>query len=156
MQPFYAQWTVSSQKHYFQGTATDGKGDILQSTVVTRSFQDPGKHGSSQISTVGNEVGGGTSGSKKPHSTFLNSQTESRYIGAGRDPKTLFGHAKVGTFIDSFNKALPGKHTSVIYNGRTKKTVSNFIPAPRRNLQIELLSSQNSSSRLGPVPVQPW
>lgn len=39
----------------------------------------------------------------------------------GPDPKTLFGQAKVGRFIKSFDKALPGKHTNIIYNGRTKK-----------------------------------
>ena len=39
----------------------------------------------------------------------------------GPDPKTLFGRAKVGRFIKYFDKALPGKHTNVIYNGRTKK-----------------------------------
>ena len=35
--------------------------------------------------------------------------------------KTLFGQAKVGRFIKSFDKAILGKYTNVIYNGRTKK-----------------------------------
>lgn len=39
----------------------------------------------------------------------------------GPDPKTLFCKAKVGRFIKSIDKALPGKHTRIIYNGRNKK-----------------------------------
>lgn len=35
--------------------------------------------------------------------------------------KTLFLKTKVGRFIKSFDKALPGNHNSTIYNGRTKK-----------------------------------
>ena len=37
------------------------------------------------------------------------------------DLKDVFTKAKVGRFIKSFDKALPGRHTDVIYNGRTKK-----------------------------------
>lgn len=37
------------------------------------------------------------------------------------DPKLLFIKAKVGRFIKSFDKALPGKHTITLYNGRKKK-----------------------------------
>ena len=37
------------------------------------------------------------------------------------DSKALFMKATVGRFIKSFDKALPGKHTTAIYSGRTKK-----------------------------------
>lgn len=37
------------------------------------------------------------------------------------DPKPPFINTKVGRFVKSFDKALPGKHTVTIYNGRTKK-----------------------------------
>ena len=37
------------------------------------------------------------------------------------DPKPLFTNSKVGRFIKSFDKALPGRHTVTIYNGRTIK-----------------------------------
>ena len=36
------------------------------------------------------------------------------------DPKMLFCKAKVGRFIKFFDKALPGKHTKIIYNERNK------------------------------------
>lgn len=35
--------------------------------------------------------------------------------------RLLFMKAKEGRFIKSFDKALPGKHTTALYNGRTKK-----------------------------------
>ena len=37
------------------------------------------------------------------------------------DIKATFTKAKVGRVIKSFDKALPGRHTDIIYNGRTKK-----------------------------------
>ncbi len=37
------------------------------------------------------------------------------------DSRATFTNAKVGRFIKSFDKALPGKHTKTIYNGRSKK-----------------------------------
>lgn len=37
------------------------------------------------------------------------------------DLKTLFLKTRVGRFIKSFDKALPGKHSNTIYNGRPKK-----------------------------------
>ena len=40
---------------------------------------------------------------------------------AAPDTRGIFTKAKVGRFIKSFDKALPGKHTDTIYNGRTKK-----------------------------------
>ncbi len=39
----------------------------------------------------------------------------------GPNLKMLFSKAKVGRFIKSFDKALPGKHTKIIYHGRNRK-----------------------------------
>lgn len=36
-------------------------------------------------------------------------------------PESDFIKAKEGRFIKSYDKALPGKHTNILYNGRTKK-----------------------------------
>ena len=40
---------------------------------------------------------------------------------AAPDSRATFTNAKVGRFNKSFDKALPGKHTKTMYNGRSKK-----------------------------------
>ncbi len=72
----------------------------------------------------------------------------------GPDPKMLFSKAKIGRFIKSFDKALPGKHTKIIYNGRNKKQSQMLMSVTHRNLQIGLVLVQNSSRGLRSMLVQ--
>lgn len=61
------------------------------------------------------------------------------------NPKLPFMGAKEGRFIKSFDKALPGKHTITIYNGRTKKHSQILCQLRTGICRFKLIPRKNTS-----------
>lgn len=69
------------------------------------------------------------------------------------DPKAFYMKAKVGRFTKSFDKALPGRHTKTIYNGRTKKHSQILCQLRTGNMQAKLIPGKDSGRGLESVQV---
>lgn len=111
------QRPIPSQKLHPQIPPVEISGNRVQTTMVTWSPGNIQAHSLAQLATLPSSVP-----LSLTNPVLLRSMAKQRAHtqGPAPGPNALFMKAKVGRFIKSFDKALPGKHTNTIYQRSTR------------------------------------